>query len=150
MYTPSPRFNTLTANLFEPTKTFEEQLISIAIEIGAPSTMTTAGKVMVPYVYFVEASGRPQAGKEVTISTSPCNFSNPEFIAATQIENASAGRFEIFINDPSRITTAPKPMAPMGHFIESAKKGKQFFFGLDFSEIVFQVNITKYLTDPSG
>ena len=100
--------NPLYTNNIDSSGQYLENPVLITLDIGSSAAITTAGKSRVPSLWFVETSGGLQAAKEVTISTSPCNFTNPEFVVAGPNDYASTGRVSLFINDPSRNTFYPK------------------------------------------
>lgn len=81
--------------------------VLIIMDVGGPGIVSTVGKARVPSIWFVEVSGGAMSSKEVTISKSPCNFLNPEFVIASPNDFASTGRVSIYLNDQGRTPSRP-------------------------------------------
>jgi len=80
----------------------------VSVTMDVASTTTTAGVTNLPKLWYFESPSYPESIKEVTISTSPCNFSNnPEFVvSAASAFNQGGWKFILF-ND-TRAATYPR------------------------------------------
>ncbi len=81
----------------------------IQVDVGAASQASTAGRAddRLPKLWYFERPSFHEAIKEVTISTSPCNFDSPEFVVSAASDFNQGGWKYVTVNDP-RVTTSPK------------------------------------------
>lgn len=81
----------------------------IQVDVGAAAQVSTAALAAdrLPKLWYFERPSFHEAIKEVTISTSPCNFDNPEFVVSAAADFNQGGWKYVAVNDP-RVTTGPK------------------------------------------
>jgi hypothetical protein len=79
----------------------------VSITMDVASNNSTTGLTNLPKLWFYESPSYPESYKEVTISSSPCNFTNPEYVvSAADAFNQGGWKFLLF-ND-SRLATYPR------------------------------------------
>lgn len=80
--------------------------VVIELTVGSAAQFSTMGRTEtnLPKVWYFERPSSPQAAKQVTLATSPCNFDNPEYVL---LNGRQGGWTSVVVNDP-RTTTLPK------------------------------------------
>lgn len=71
--------------------------VSVTMDIDANTT--TTGTAFLPQIWWYETPGYPQSRKHVTLSKSPCNFTTPEFVLASEAAYKQGGWVNVLIND---------------------------------------------------
>lgn len=86
-----------SSSLIDTNGQFGATPVSVTMDVS--STNTTVGASNLPRLMYYETPGSTESFKQVTISSSPCNFSSPEFVVSAPSEYNQGGWKYILLND---------------------------------------------------